>query len=224
MTVMICVRTMSYANGGVTTHIIALSEGLTSMGHKVVLCCEGGERIDEVASIKGVIYYPVSFQTQGKSLRGLMYEAQLLMDIIKKENVDIIHVHSQRIIPVLQFIKLVKGIPYVWTNHIDAVPNRRVMRMMCKVFRFPVISVSVSLQNLMLNEFGVSFARSYVINNGIDLKLFEPLTVEERRQLEQKYHIDRGGGNALCNQPFVQVFPSKRTQSVDTCGCRHCFP
>ena len=63
--------------------------------------------------------------------------------------------------------------------------------MMCKLMRFPIISVSQELRSMMINEYGCDGKRVHVVNNGIDLDEFSPLSQNERTLLEQRYGIDR---------------------------------
>lgn len=193
MNVLLCVNTLDYSMGGVSTHILDLCKQYSQMNevNKVIVCCDGGEHIPALKEIKKVRYMEVPFAHNGMNLAGVWNSYRALWEGICNENIDIIHVHSQRILPVAHLIKVFHKIPYLWTNHIDAIPNPKVFRIMCRFMGFPIISVSQQLRNMMIDEYGCSPDRCYVVNNGTDLEKLQPLNEEERKALELNYHIDR---------------------------------
>lgn len=194
MNVAICVSALSYAMGGVSTHIVDLCKQYALMDEveKVILCCESGERIPEIKSIPKVSYREVPFDSLGMRPDGIWSAyRQLWGGGISKENIDLLHIHSQRVLPVVQLIKMLHGIPYIWTNHIDAIPNPKLFKIMCRTMRFPVISVSQELRQMMIRDYGCNPSKCFVVNNGTDLEQLTPLSETERKYLERKYHIDR---------------------------------
>lgn len=193
MNICICVKTLNYGMGGVSTHILDLCKqyAKNELIDKVIVCCDGGEHIPTLESIPKVIYKEMPFKQYGMNFKGVWKSYCAMWEAIKIEHIDIVHVHSQRLVLVAQLIKMLHGIPYVWTNHIDLIPNKKVFKVMCALFRFPIISVSQELRNLMLTEFHCSEKRCYVVNNGTDLERLTPLTDDESKALERAYHINR---------------------------------
>lgn len=193
MNICICVKTLNYGMGGVSTHILDLCKqyAKNELIDKVIVCCDGGEHIPTLKSIPKVTYKEIPFKQYGMKFKGVWKSYCAMWEAIKNEHIDIVHVHSQRLVLVAQVIKMLHGIPYIWTNHIDLIPHKKVFKAMCALFRFPIISVSQELKNLMITEFHCNEKRCYVVNNGTDLDLLIPLSADERRKLEQAYHIDR---------------------------------
>lgn len=193
MNICICVNTLGYAMGGVSTHILDLCKQFSHREDigKVIVCCDGGELVDELGSNPKVEYIRIPFDASGFSLKGIIQNFRRVNKIVRSEKIDIIHIHSQRVLPIGYLIKFFSGVPYLWTNHIDAIPEKRLFKMMCKLMRFPIISVSQELRSMMINEYGCDGKRVHVVNNGIDLDEFSPLSQDERTLLEQRYGIDR---------------------------------
>lgn len=193
MNVLICVTALSYAMGGVSTHILDLCKGYSMSDEitKVFVCCEEGELVNRLNEIPKVKYIFVPFDSWGMNLSSVIKETRVLCKIIKKEKIDIVHVHSQRIIFAAHLAKIICGVPYLWTNHIDAIPNASILKMMCTVFRFPIISVSQALKDLMVEQYHCDKNNVFVVNNGTDLSDLTPLKESEKDQLEHLYSIDR---------------------------------
>lgn len=211
MNICICVNTLGYAMGGVSTHIIDLCkqysarEDIDKIIVLLIVLCDGGELVNLLGSISKVQYFRIPFDQTGFSIKGIISNYKLVNRIVKSEKIDIVHIHSQRILPIGYLIKLFSGIPYLWTNHIDAIPEKRVFKLMCKLMRFPIISVSQELRNMMMKEYGCNGQYVYVVNNGIDLDDFNPLSQDETALLETKYGIDRK------NKPYVISLLSRIT-------------
>ena len=179
--------------GGVSTHILDLCRqfAINEEINKVVVCCDGGELIQELNKIPRITYVELPFVKSKWSFYeiGKLYNA--LLGVIRRENIDMVHVHSQRILILTWLIRLFHRIPFLWTNHIDAIPNRKLFKVMCLIMRFPIISVSIELRNMMVNQFHCNKNRVYVVNNGIDLDSYIPLSDSEKFCLEKQLDINR---------------------------------
>lgn len=193
MNVLICVNTLNYGMGGVSTHIMDLCKGYSTSNviEQVILCCDGGEHIDTIKSVEKLEYIQIPFHDYGLSFMGILYGYSKLKKIVKKYGIDIVHVHSQRIIPQAYLLKLLDKVPFIWTNHIDAIPNEKMMKFMCRTMKFPIISVSQQLKNMMVEKYKCNSNKVYVVNNGIDLSRFAPLTDREKAETEKRYSINR---------------------------------
>ena len=193
MNVAICVNTLSYAMGGVSTHILDLCKQYAKLDEikKLIVCCDSGEHIDALKAIPKVQYIEIPFNHNGMSPEGIRKSYKSFWGGICSERINIIHVHSQRILPVAHLIYRLHGIPYLWTNHIDAIPNPRVFKLMCRMMRFPIISVSAQLREMMIQDYGCAPEKCHVVNNGTDLERLTPLSAEEKSVLEEEYRINR---------------------------------
>lgn len=87
-------------------------------------------------------------------------------------------------------LKTFGSVPFVWTNHIDAIHRPEQFRRILKIFKFPIISVSTDLKELMVNEYGVAEKRVYVVCNGTDVESYVPFSDDERKKLRDEKHWD----------------------------------
>ena len=191
--VLLCVTDLSYGMGGVTTHIIDLCKQYSrnpAIG-KVVVCCEGGERKDEIIGLDKVQYLETTFRSDGTNFLSVVKSYGTLRKVALREHIDIIHVHSQRLLYAAYFLKIFHRIPFVWTNHIDAIPQPKRLKRMIRFMKFPVISVSQELRTILIRDYACDPKNDIVVNNGVDLDSLQPLTADEKRHLEEKYNIDR---------------------------------
>ena len=87
-------------------------------------------------------------------------------------------------------IKLRTGTPYIWTNYIYAIANPKVFSKILRILHFPIISVSTDLKAMLIKDYCVKEARISVVNNGIDIEKFPPMSDKERIDLRKKYECD----------------------------------
>lgn len=186
---------MMAANGGVTTHIVDLSRYLLLNKCKVVLVsdgdkCEYWKQIHDLERLGNFRFCSVGMDGINNNPIRMIKSAEEIRKIAVTEQIDIIHTHSQSICVLAAWIKLRNHIPYIWTNHIDAIANPKVFRVILHILKFPIISVSSDLKNLLIKQYGVSEDRITVINNGTDLKRFSPLTQKEKTELKNKFNCN----------------------------------
>lgn len=189
MNIMIAATDLRHTNGGVCTHILDLCKVLTKT-EKVILVADGTDYKEEINCIPGLVYIELPFCQMGQDVNSIIKCYRNLKHVCKEHDVQIIHLHGQRLIPAAWIVRLTMGIPFLWTNHIDAIPNPNVMAKMCRVMRFPIISVSTELKNQLVNELGVNADKITVINNGVDVATLQPLTNQERAEIRTRFDIE----------------------------------
>lgn len=187
MNILIAVTTMSRANGGVCTHILDLCRGLSN--EKIVLCADGSDYTETIEQFSNVTYIDFPFSLIQHDAKKFLRTYKCLKQICKEHSIDIIHLHGQRIIPFAWMIRSTLGIPFLWTNHIDAIPHARLFQLMHKMMRFPIISVSHDLKQDLIANHGIREKYIDVICNGINLDLFSPLSKSEIEQLRSRFNI-----------------------------------
>ena len=189
MNILFLVKDMEYGIGGVCTQILALSREYIQEGHKVMLVAEGTDFLKEIQEtgilffdnvrMKSIRFNPVSFYNAYKTIK----------DIIEKYDVDIVHVHTQSALPIAFFLKKRTNIPYLWTNHINDIPNPGMLKEFHRMFKFPVISVSESCKEDLISRIKINEEYITVIPNGINLNDFSPLSQEEKNQLKRMFNM-----------------------------------
>lgn len=189
------VTNMTSSNGGVTTHIVDMCRELCSRNIKTVLVSDENrsdyqKKIEELSKLPLFSFYSVDFSVLSQSSKSVFSVAKQVKKIAKAEKIDIIHSHSQSLCVVAEIVKLTTGIPFLWTNHIDEMANPQLFKKILRILKFPIISVSTDLKNMLVNDFGVSEKRITVVNNGIYTEDFTPLTEEEKEKLRKEYHCE----------------------------------
>lgn len=188
MNILIAATNLKHANGGVCTHILDLCEALCKT-EKVVLVADGTDYAEKISAIEGLTYLELPFGRMDESKTAVFSCYSQLRKVCEEYQIQLIHLHGQRLIPPAWMIRLTMGLPFLWTNHIDAIPQERLMKMMWKLMRFPVISVSTELKNYLVTNLKISEKNITVINNGVDLSTLQPLSPEEKAQLRQRFGI-----------------------------------
>lgn len=186
MNIMIAVTNVSAANGGVTTHIIDLCRELTKKEHKVVLLsdkkdCDYWNKINELEKSEKFKFISVDLKNIQDDKLKLVKTIFKVKRIVKDNRIDIMHMHSQSFCVIGGAIKVMTGVPYIWTNHIDEIANPALFKKIINVLHFPVISVSTDLKKILVHNYGVSENRITVINNGINVNNFTPLSEETKK-------------------------------------------
>ena len=188
MNIMIAATQLYKSNGGVCTHIIDLCKALTKT-EKVVLVADGTDFIDQINGIPGLTYVEIPFYEMDQGKKGMLRCYKMMRRLCKEHHIQIIHVHGQRVIPLAWILKLTRRIPFLWTNHIDAIPNPGLLSKMWRLMRFPIISVSTDLKNQLIHELGIHEKKITVVNNGVDLSTLQPLTQEEKAACRKRFGV-----------------------------------
>lgn len=189
MNILIAASNLKHANGGVCTHILDLCRGLIQRGHKVTLLFDGTDYEKEIANIVGIECSNLPFMQADSSISCFFNCYRKMAKICREKKIDIIHLHGQRLIPFAWLIRMFQHIPFVWTNHIDCIPQAKLLSFMHKIMRFPIISVSSDLKKQLNDDLGIPSNYIRVINNGIRVKNYTPLSEEERAKLMAQYDL-----------------------------------
>lgn len=194
MKIMLAVTNMTSANGGVTTHIVDLCREFSARKIQVILVSddENCDYIDKINALKNDYFkfYPVSMSAIQSNPKRLFECTKSICKIIKEENIDIMHVHSQSLCVVGALVKMKTGVPYLWTNHIDAIDKPKLFKKILNALRFPIISVSTDLKQMLIKDYGIKEKRISVVNNGIHIAGLTDLSEDEKNKLNEKFHTE----------------------------------
>lgn len=188
MNILLVVKNMRYSNGGVCSHILLLIKGYQELGHKVYLASDYMDFDKEVRD-SGAVLCSIPFESLGGNPAKWIRITRQLVLFCKKNQIDVIHLHTQTAIPMAAYIKNFLGIPYVWTNHIDDIPYVGILKLFHRALHFPIISVSNELKEDLHNRLGIPYRYVKVIPNGIDESGYTPLSDEEKAKLRESFQI-----------------------------------
>lgn len=191
MNILIAATHLRRPNGGVCTHILDLCKEFVK-NHKVVLVADGTDYLPQIQQIPGLIYVELPFDAMEANKLTMFKCRRQLAKLCKEHKIDIIHLHGQRLIPVAWMLRMFNRIPFLWTNHIDAIPNHQLMAKMWKIMRFPIISVSRELKLDLINRLNIDERYITVVTNGVDLSALQPLTEDEKAAIREKFGVTPG--------------------------------
>ncbi len=157
--------------GGAETHVVELAKELKRKGFNVIVTSNGGIYVKELEE-NGIKHYKVPLQN--KNPLNMMRAARLLKNIIKDENIDIVHSHAR--IPSFILGKLHKRMkfPFVTTAH--WVFNLGYGLKYITDWGEKTVAVSEDIKDYLMDNYHVPEGDINVTINGIDTDRFSPDT------------------------------------------------
>jgi len=164
--------------GGVETGTLDLAKYLVKHGHKVVVISNGGEMVRELESF-GAIHYQLPVHK--KSIFTMVKMIPKLVEIIKKEQIDIVHARSR--------------VP-AWIAYFACRRTNRVFITTCHGYykKHPfsfvmgwgrrVIVLSNVIARHMIDDFGTPHERLRLIPRSVDLEKFKYTSPDKKRKEE----------------------------------------
>ncbi|MDD4953997.1 MAG: GT4 family glycosyltransferase PelF [Candidatus Omnitrophica bacterium] len=164
--------------GGVETGTLDLAKYLVRLGHKAVVISGGGELVKELESV-GAIHYELPVQE--KSIFKMIKMIPRIAEIIKKENIDIVHARSRSPAWSAYFASRRTGTIFITTCHgyYRKHPFSQVMG-----WGKRVIALSNVIARHMIDDFGVPHQRIRLVPRSVDLEKYKFLSPDKRRKDE----------------------------------------
>ena len=194
--------------GGVEFCTLELTKRLQSLGHKNIVISQSGPLVVKFAKA-GAIHY--SLNLSSKNIFTMLYNAKKIAEIIRKHNVDIIHVKSRA--PSWSCYiasKLTKTTLITSFHGLYDVSNFFV-----KLYNFPmlqgdkIVAVSNFTKNYIIEKYPtINPDKIVVIPDGINLDLYQPIQKNDdseyldiKNKFHDKYHVRK-------DVPVI-LFPSR---------------
>lgn len=167
--------------GGVETGTLDLARHLIKAGHKAVVVSAGGELVEVLKSF-GAIHYELAVHK--KSIFTIAKTIPKLIEIIKKEEIDIIHARSRVPAWIAYFASRRSHKIFITTCHgyYRVHPFSYVMGWAKRV-----IVLSNVIGRHMIEDFDVPFERIKLIPRSVDLSKFKYVNPEKKRTDE--FHV-----------------------------------
>lgn len=177
--------------GGITTHVVSLSEALVKRGHQVVVASGGGMLTERLMS-HGIPCWWVPVKTSAEFSPQVAWACWQLGRMILKYPVELIHAHTRVAQVVAHWLWLRHRIPYVTTWH--GFYRRRLSRRWFPCTGLLTIAISEPVFHHLEDEFGVAAERIRLIPHGVDVARFEqPVDPAQREQLRTRLHLAPNG-------------------------------
>lgn len=167
--------------GGVETGTLDLARHLVKLGHKAVVVSNGGELVRELES-SGAIHYQLPVHK--KSLFTMIKTVPRLIEVIKKEKIDIVHARSRVPAWIAYFATRKTNTVFITTCHgyYKKHPFSYVMGWSKRV-----IALSNVIARHMIDDFAVPHERLRLIPRSVDLEKFKYTSPDKKRR--QEFHI-----------------------------------
>ncbi len=164
--------------GGVETGSLDLARHLIRLGHKAVVVSNGGELVKELGSC-GAIHYQLPVHK--KSIFTMMRMVSRLVELIKKEEIDIVHARSRVPAWIAYFATRKTSTVFITTCHgyYKRHPFSYVMGWAKRV-----IVISNCIGRHMVDDFGVPYEHIRLISRSVDLDKFKYINPDKKRKQE----------------------------------------
>ena len=165
--------------GGAETGTLDLARFLVKLGHKAVVVSGGGELVREL-ELYGAIHYQLPVHK--KSVFTILRLIPRLVEIIKKEEINIVHARSRVPAWIAYFACRKTSTVFITTCHgyYTKHPFSQVMG-----WGKRVIVVSNIIAQHMIEDFKVPRERIKLIPRGIDLEKFKFISPDKKRKKEE---------------------------------------
>lgn len=164
--------------GGVETGTVDLAKYLIRLGHKAVIVSGGGSMVKEVESL-GAIHYQLPVHK--KSIFTMVCAIPKLIEIIKKEKIDIVHARSRVPAWIAYFASRSTRTVFITTCH-----GYYKKRIFSQVMGWGkrVIVLSNVIGRHMIDDFATPHERIRLIPRSVDLEKFKYTSPDKKRQKE----------------------------------------
>ncbi|MCI0480164.1 MAG: glycosyltransferase, partial [Candidatus Dadabacteria bacterium] len=154
--------------GGVETGTIDLARYLVKKGHKAIVVSDGGKLVRELENI-GSRHYKLPIGK--KSIFNIIRMIGELSDIIRREDIDIIHARSRVPALIAYFAARSTGRVFITTAH--GYYKNPVMSAPMGWGKYVIVASNVIARH-MTESFNVARERIRMIPRGVDLNIFTP--------------------------------------------------
>ena len=168
--------------GGVETGTVDLARYLVSIGHKAIVVSSGGRLVREIDRI-GARHY--NLPVNKKSLFTIIKMVGALRDIIRKEDIDIVHARSR--VPALIAYFACKQTNRVFITTAHGYYKKHFLSAPMSWGKYVVVASNIMARH-MHDNFGVPHDRLRLIPRGVDLERFR-LRSESAREGSREFVI-----------------------------------
>ncbi|MDO8525813.1 MAG: lipopolysaccharide heptosyltransferase II [Candidatus Omnitrophota bacterium] len=161
--------------GGVETGTIDLAKYLVLRGHKAITVSGGGRLVRELDSI-GARHY--NLPVGKKSLFSIILMIKELRDIIRKEDIDIVHARSRVPAAIAYFACKLSAKTFITTAH--GYYKKHLMSEAMGWGKYVIVASNIMAKH-MVHHFGVPYDRIRLIPRGVDLERFRFREPRERQ-------------------------------------------
>lgn len=153
--------------GGVETGTVDLAKSLSARGHKSIVVSAGGQLVAELEA-SGSVHYKLP--VDNKSFPLMIKSSRKLADIIKKEDIDIVHARSR--VPAWVAFMACRQTRALLITTAHGYYSRHIFSYIMGSGKFTIVPSSV-IGKHMLDDFGVPLDNLRLIPRSVDLSRYE---------------------------------------------------
>lgn len=178
----ILIMSKIFANSGVGSHIMDLSENLAGRGNTVFIM-SGTNDHEDFCNDKKISFTYIDFaMAPNKFVRNIY----VIINFIKKNRIEIVHCHHRTCAFYMNIISKLTGVPFVWSNHLDNIPSDFIHRHTTFIGK-QAICVSTDLKKFCIDKLHIPANKISVVYNGIhpERYIYDVKYVQEFRKKHQ---------------------------------------
>ncbi len=183
--------------GGVETHVITLSEELSSRGHKVIVV-SSNRLLGDILSNIGIKHYLASVYITTslediKNILKYLYSFMFLFTLIRTENIEIVHVHGPSSSAILSFgVAKISKRALVYTHHVSYVKGLHFSALKVMGNHFDsIIAISGEIKDYLIKNINIIPYKIDIIYNGIKLDDYKNELPIFSKDIKKIIHISR---------------------------------
>ncbi len=203
--------------GGAETHVVELSKELHKQGYRIIVASNGGVYEKELTDL-GIKHYNVPLNK--RDIFKMIKSYFILKDIIKKENIDIVHSHAR--IPGFICGFLHKRLDFTFVTSAHWVFYTGMGLKYLSNWGQKVIAVSEDIKEYLIDNYKVKNNDIFVTINGIDTDKFSPdvdgtrvkkeFNITDERTIVYVSRMDED--RALVARQLIEIAP-KLNEKID---------
>lgn len=177
--------------GGIGIYVLSLARGLTQRGHKVFVVSCAGDLVAPLESF-GIRHFRVDIKTKSEVSPKVILAQGKITQIIKENNIDIIHAHTRVTQVLAHLVSKRTGIPFVTTCHGFFKP--RMFRKIFPCWGEACIAISEAVREHLVNDLGLRKEKIAVVHNGVEVARFSPdkFSQTEKEKFKKNYGLKSG--------------------------------
>ncbi|MFA5286985.1 MAG: glycosyltransferase family 4 protein [Candidatus Omnitrophota bacterium] len=175
--------------GGITSYILTLASGLKERGHSVFIASSGGELLPKFNDL-GIIYIPIPIKTKNELSLKILLSAFKLNKVIKDNEIELLHSQSRTTQVLGSLLHELTGVKHISTCH--GFFKRRLSRKILPCWGERVVAISEQVREHLTDDFKVGLSRISLINNGIDVDKFRPVSFARKQETKLRLGLKSG--------------------------------
>ena len=193
-------RTMGL--GGTEKVILQLCNSLNKEFNKIIVCSNGGiheKRLNEL----NIKHYKID-DIENKNILAVINNIFKLSNIIKNEEIDIIHTHHRMAAFYVRLLKLIFNFKFVHTSH--NIFNDKLNLTKFSLYKAKTIAVGNCVKNNLIKDFGLNIDKVTTIYNAVEVDSRLDCILEDIKYYKELGYFIVGNIGRLSEQKGMEYY------------------